>query len=32
MTPLDRERLKRIEELTGSSIREHRKTLEGLAR
>ena len=31
-TPLDRERLKRIAELTESSIRNHRKTLEGLAR
>ena len=31
-TPLDRERLKKIDELTESSIRDHRKTLEGLAR
>jgi len=31
-TPLDRERLKRTAELTESSIRNHRKTLEGLAR
>jgi hypothetical protein len=31
-TPLDRERLKKIEELTGSSIRDHRETLEGLAK
>ncbi len=31
-TPLDRERLKKIEELAESSIRDHRKTLEGLAR
>ena len=31
-TPLDCERLKKIEELTGSSIRDHRKTLEGLAK
>ena len=31
-TPLDRERLKRIEELTERSIRDHRKTLERLAR
>ncbi len=30
--PLDRERLKKIDELTESSIRDHRKTLEGLAR
>ena len=32
ITPLDRERLKKIEDLTGSSIRGHRKTFEGLAR
>jgi len=31
-TPLDRERLKMIDELTQSSIKDHRKTLEGLAR
>lgn len=31
-TPLDRERLKKIDELTETSIRDHRKTLEGLAR
>ena len=31
-TPLDRERLKKIDALTESSIRDHRKTLEGLAR
>lgn len=30
--PLDRERLRRIEELTNRSIEEHRSTLEGLAR
>jgi len=30
--PLDRERLKHIEELTNKSIEEHRSTLEGLAR
>ena len=31
-SPLDRERLARIEKLTHSSIEEHRKSLEGLAR
>ncbi len=31
-TPLDRERLKKIDALTESSIRDHRKTLEGLAK
>ncbi len=30
--PLDRERLKQIEELTDRSIEDHRKTLEGLAK
>lgn len=30
--PLDREGLKRIEQLTNRSIQEHRKSLEGLAR
>jgi len=30
--PLDRERMKRIEELTNQSIKEHRKTLEGLSK
>ena len=30
--PLDRERLKRIEDLANRSINEHRSTLEGLAR
>jgi len=30
--PLDRERLKQIEELMDRSIEDHRKTLEGLAR
>jgi hypothetical protein len=30
--PLDRERMKRIEDLTNQSIKEHRKTLEGLAK
>ena len=30
--PLDRERLRRIEELANRSIEEHRRTLEGLAR
>jgi hypothetical protein len=30
--PLDQERLKRIEALTQTSIDEHRKSLEGLAR
>jgi hypothetical protein len=31
-TPLDRERIKRIQDLTDRSIKEHRRTLEGLAR
>ena len=31
-TPLDRERVKRIQDLTDRSINEHRRTLEGLAR
>ena len=31
-SPLDRERIKRIEELADRSIEEHRHTLEGLAR
>jgi hypothetical protein len=31
-SPLDRERLKRIEKLASRSIDEHRRTLEGLAR
>ncbi len=31
-SPLDRQRLARIERLTKQSIAEHRKTLEGLAR
>lgn len=31
-TPLDQERLKRIEELANRSIEEHRRTLERLAR
>ena len=30
--PLDRERLKRLEDLANLSIEEHRSTLEGLAR
>jgi hypothetical protein len=30
--PLDRERIKKIEELTKRSIEEHRRTLEALAR
>ena len=31
-SPLDKERLKRIEKLANQSIDEHRRTLEGLAR
>lgn len=31
-TPLDRERVKQIQDLTDRSIQEHRRTLEGLAR
>jgi len=31
-TPLDRRRLERIEQLTKSSIEDHRKTLDGLGR
>lgn len=32
LTPLDRERLGRVERLAKQSIEEHRKALEGLAR
>jgi hypothetical protein len=31
-TPLDRERVKQIQDLTDRSIQEHRRTIEGLAR
>jgi hypothetical protein len=31
-TPLDRERVKRILDLTDRSLKDHRQTLEGLAR
>jgi hypothetical protein len=31
-TPLDRERVKQIQDLTDRSIQEHQSTLEGLAR